>query len=139
MDKKERKQERIKTVNTLFVEYHKMSVDNAVKAQRGLLLCHGGAITGIVMSQKLTLLAYAFYFGLGAILCVLSSGCAYVANWCYTESWGEYVHNRKQSTIDLLTNIGRVFHAVAVFLFVASVVTFCVGIMNLWEVLTVFP
>ena len=118
--------ERTKADCQLHVEYHKLVIENAMRAQRGLLLCHGGAITAIVMSGQARLLPYCPWFGLGAVLVVLSSGLGYAANYCYMNTW-----DKPSASARLL---GKIFHAAAVMVYVTSL-----GIMFrcLWEVFKV--
>lgn len=115
--------ERAKADYQLHVEYHKLVIENAMRAQRGLLLCHGGAITAIVMSGQARMLPYCLWFGAGAALVVLSSGFGYAANYCYMNTWDKPSERVKF--------FGKVFHAVAVMVYVASVGTL---FRALWEI-----
>ena len=123
MDVQEQRElERVKTQYQLLVEYHKIVVENSMRAQRGLLLCHGGAITAILMSNKTILLDYCLTFGLGAGLAVLSSGLGYVTNYCYMCTW-------KKSN-KLMDKISITSHVAAVAVYAASLGLF---VWNVWQ------
>lgn len=119
----QKKLERIKTDNQLLIEYHKLVVENSMRAQRGLLLCHGGAITAIMMSGQDRLLDYCFAFGLGAGLAVLSSGLGYVANYCYMRTW--------KDVNKWLDRISITSHIAAVAVYIASISLF---FWNVWKI-----
>jgi hypothetical protein len=133
MEKSEVDLEILKTNNQLFVEYNKMVTENAMRAQRGLLLCHGGAITAILMSGKAWLLPYTLLFACGAMLAVVSSALGYVANWCYMESWGYYTNHLPAAKVKNTTRAGYVFHALALCAYLASVILFGWNIYALWK------
>lgn len=124
MDLQEQKElERVKTQFQLLVEYHKLVVENSMRAQRGLLLCHGGAITAILMSGKAWLLPFCLVFGVGAGFTVLSSGLGYITNYCYMWTWG--------NTNPWLDRLATFAHVLAIALYAISIGLF---FWNLWRI-----
>lgn len=124
MDLQEQKElERVKTQYQLLIEYHKIVVENSMRAQRGLLLCHGGAITAILMSGKAWLLPFCLVFGVGAGLAVFSSALGYVANYSYMCTW-----SKTKSWIKLSAAFA---HGIAVAVYAMSIALF---FWNLWRI-----
>ncbi|MBR5184761.1 MAG: hypothetical protein IKW19_00545 [Akkermansia sp.] len=119
--------ERAKADYQLHVEYHKLVIENAMRAQRGLLLCHGGAITAIVMSGQKGLLPFCLWFGLGAALVVLSSGLGYAANYCYMNTW--------DTPSERIRFVGKVFHALAVMVYLTSVGLLFRSLMEIFDII----
>lgn len=127
--------ERVKLHNQMYLEYHKLVIENSMRAQRGLLLCHGGAITAIVMSGKVWLLPYALYFGLGAFLAVACCALGYVANLKYMASWAVYAKALTVSEITQEERKGSKYHICAVCSGVASGACFLWGLYSIWATL----
>ena len=121
--------ERVKLHNQMYLEYNKLVIENAMRAQRGLLLCHGGAITAILMSGKAWLLPYALIFGCGAILAVVSSCLGYWTNRCYMASWGMFCNNETPEEAMQDVQNGWRFHIAAMFTAGISVILFFAGLL----------
>ena len=124
--------ERVKLYNQMYLEYNKLVIENSMRAQRGLLLCHGGAITAIVMSGKAWLLPYALFFGLGAILAVLCCALGYAANFRYMASWAVYIKALSMPEIEAQEKKGSMFHRWAIASGAASGACFLFGLIGIW-------
>jgi hypothetical protein len=121
--------ERVKLHNQMYLEYNKLVIENAMRAQRGLLLCHGGAITAILMSGKAWLLPYTLVFGCGAMLAVVSSCLGYWTNRCYMSSWGLYCAEETPGEAVQDTKKGWLYHRAAMLVAGVSVALFFVGLL----------
>ena len=120
--------ESITAEQQLYIEYTKLVVENSMRAQRGLILCHGGAITAILMSGNKSLLPYALLFGLGAILAVICSALGYWTNFHYMNSRGKGLINEPPEYFTKENEKGRHSHRWAVGVGIASVALFLVGL-----------
>lgn len=123
--------ERVKLHNQMYLEYNKLVIENAMRAQRGLLLCHGGAITAILMSGKTWLMPYCVLFGAGAILAVLSTGLGYLANLSYMSTWSEYTVGTTSEEATKKQKRGVLAHRSAIVAFLLGVLCF---VANLWQI-----
>ena len=124
--------ERVKLHNQMYLEYHKLVIENAMRAQRGLLLCHGGAITAILMSGKAWLMPYCVLFGAGAILAVVSTGLGYLANLYYMSTWDSYTAGISPEQAKKKQKCGELAHRTAIITFLLGVLCF---VVNLWKIL----
>ena len=114
----------------MYVELNKLSVEFSMRALRGGLLLNGGAVSAIVLLKATEYLIYAAYFGFGALLCVFSSACGYLANYYLAETWHKYVE-------DYITEphahyYGKVFKQLAHIFGFLSLIVFAVALVSLW-------
>ena len=128
--------EAVKTCNQIYAEYNKLTIENSLRAIRGLLLAHGGAVTAIIMSQNHNLLHSCLWFGVGAILTVLCSACGYLANLNYMKTWGEFIKNSSVSERDKAQKLGEKCHRYAYFLYIASVCVFFYGLYDVYKMIS---